>query len=992
MSTKITSACPMKTFTAEMDASYDPAAVEQGWYSWWEESGFFKPKSDTQELLEGTKKFVIILPPPNVTGYLHLGHALTGAVQDSVVRYQRMRGRDVLYLPGTDHAGISMQVMVEKRVLAATNKNRHDIGREDFVKKIWEFKNDHAGMITKQLRCIGSSLDWSRERFTMDEGCTQAVNEAFVKLHEDGLVYRATRLVNWCCALQSAISDLEVETEEVLKEAKFTIPNYAKKVQMGTLTHFAYKIVGSDDEIVVATTRPETILGDTAVAVHPNDARYTKYHGMKVMCPFRNDEIPIVCDEKLVDMAFGTGAVKLTPAHDKNDFEAGQRHNLRQIVVFDMKGNICIPNAEGSEEPQFFGMHRFDCRTAIVKALEAKGLLRGVEPYAYRIGRCARTKDIIEPMMMPQWYVDCNAMAAKSVEAVEKKELKLIPDTHESTWYHFLKNVEPWCVSRQLWWGHRVPAYKVSLNGIPVADDNWVVARSEAEARVKSKNKYNLSDEDTAKLILEQDPDVLDTWFSSALWPFSTMGWPSKTNDLERFFPGNLLESGHDILFFWIARMVMMSLHFTGKLPFTEVFLHAMVRDRDGRKMSKSLGNVIDPLDVINGITLTELQNKNRSSNLDEKEIPKADKFQLEAFPNGIPACGSDALRFGLLSYTQSGRNVNLDINRIVSYRQFCNKLWNVVKYILYFALPENFKPKRTCFKGVSDLPLECGWILSRLDYATSECVAGFAEGVYDFSRPTQSAYSFWLYDLCDVYLELSKTVKALPDDDHKKIVVQDVLLYCVEAGLRMLHPMMPFVTEELYHRLPHFDTLGYETIMLAQYPSDMSFRNTVTEEHMKAVMDCVSAARSMKASYQLTYKVKPDVWISCTTDKLKLIAAHTYIVEALGVVGNVVAIENTNESEIPAGCGMTVISKELILCMMLKGSIDVDAEIKKLDKAKAMLNKQLEVVAKKMGLANYETKVPESVRKADAEKKESLMLQIKQNEEGIVKMSALKA
>ena len=972
----------MKQLAGEMEMGYNPANVEKDWYSWWEHSGFFKPRSDRDESAKDAKKFTIILPPPNVTGHLHLGHALTSAVQDTLIRYNRMMGNDTLYLPGTDHAGIATQVVVEKRLKATTGKSRHDFGREEFIKQVWGWKEDHAGAIQRQLRRCGASLDWSRERFTMDEQCATAVREAFVKLHEDGLVYRATRLVNWCCALQSAISDVEVDTIDVEKNAKIAVPGYEKKVDMGQLTHIAYKVVGSEEELIIATTRPETLIGDTAVAIHPDDARFKHLHGKQLQCPFRDETIPIILDAKLVDMEFGTGAVKVTPAHDRNDFETGIRHSLPSIVIFDLKGFI-------SMEGPFKGLHRFEARKKIIEKLEEMKLLRGVTPYTYRVGICSRTGDIIEPMLMPQWFVDCQSMAAKSVEAVQKKELRIIPDSHESTWNHFLKNIEPWCVSRQLWWGHRIPAYKATLNGASLGEDAWIVARSVEEARTKAQAKFSLSDEDAAKLELDQDPDVLDTWFSSGLWPFSTMGWPNQTPDMEHFFPNSLLETGHDILFFWVARMVMLSLHFTGKLPFSEVYLHAMVRDRDGRKMSKQLGNVIDPLDVINGITLQELHDKLRLGNLDAKEIPKAEKFQKEAFPDGIAECGSDALRFGLLSYTQSGRNVNLDINRVVGYRQFCNKLWNVVRYVLYYALEPGYKPQRTSFEGV-ELPLECQWILSRLSAAVKECTEGFATGNYDFALATQAAYRFWLYELCDVFLELTKPLRSAPADDPKRVLVSDVLLYVVEAGLRMLHPMMPFVTEELWHRLPHYESLGTETIMLAKYPSDINFHNDAAESKMKLLMESITALRAMKASYNLTNKQKPDVYVTASSVEVSAIAAeHALIIETLAVTGKVTAVA---DSDVPVGCGVTVVNSDITVHMMLKGLIDVDKEVAKLTKNLEMLKKNLDTLEKKMAMPTYATKVPEAVRNADKEKHDSLHSQVKQIGEGIEKLKTMSA
>ncbi|ORC90745.1 putative valyl-tRNA synthetase [Trypanosoma theileri] len=974
----------MKQLLPQMAAAYDPKDVESGWYEWWEKSGFFRPATDTGRK-HNDKTFVIVSPPPNVTGHLHIGHSLTGSVQDTLIRFHRMKGDNTLYVPGTDHAGIATQVVVEKRIMKESGKSRHDLGREEFLKRVWDFKENHAGFITQQLRRIGLSLDWTREHFTMDDHCASAVVEAFVKLHEDGLVHRSTRLVNWCCALQSAISDLEVEFVDVAKNAKLTIPGYDKKVDMGVLTHVAYKFEDSDDEIIIATTRPETILGDTAVAVHPDDERYKKYHGKRLKCPFRNETIPLILDPILVDVNFGTGAVKITPSHDPNDFEAGVRHNLPQVTMMDMNGNICI-------DGPFKGMHRFDCRREIVKELDKMGLLRDVVPYEYRVGRCSRTGDIVEPLLMPQWFVDCSEMARKSVEAVRNKELCLYPSSHEAVWYHWLENIKPWCVSRQLWWGHRIPAYKCSGVIPPTHEDPWVVARNLDEAKSKAKVKFNLTDAEMEQLVLDQDPDVLDTWFSSAMWPYSTLGWPNDTDDMHKFFPGNLMETGHDILFFWVARMVMTSIHFTGKLPFKEVFLHAMVRDKNGEKMSKSKGNVIDPLFIINGITLEKLHETVTSGNLDEKEVPKALKLQKETFPNGIPECGSDALRFGLLSYTQSGRNVNLDIDRIVAYRQFCNKLWNAVRYVLYHALGTEYKPNLTSFDPsiTSTLPLECRWILSRLDVAVEECTRGFSEGVYDFALSTNAAYRFWLYELCDVYLELTKpTIQA---GGEKKQLVQDVLLHVVEVAIRMLHPMMPFLTEELWHRLPNYNTFGVESIMLAPYPVVSGWKNEVVEEQMKLLMETVHSVRSTKASYSLTNKHKPDVWITARTPEVKeLVSSHSFMIESLGVVGKVSVISPEEETtHVPKGCGFSVVNKEVGVNMMLLGFIDVQKEVAKLEKQHIGLQKQIEGLKKKMSIPNYETKVPLDVRNGNSEKLETLTEQEKQLVEGLEKMKSM--
>lgn len=978
----------MKSLAPEMASTYDPVEVESCWYEWWEKQGYFHPASDSGRPTSG-KNFVIITPPPNVTGHLHLGHALTGAVQDTLVRYHRMKGDDTLYLPGTDHAGIATQVVVEKRVLKEEGKSRHDLGREEFLKRVWEFKNNHAGFITKQMREIGLSLDWSRERFTMDDHCAGAVVEAFVRMHEDGIISRNTRLVNWCCALQSAISDLEVEFEEMPKSAKVVVPNYEGKVNMGELTHIAYKLSDGSGELVIATTRPETLLGDVAVAIHPEDPRYTSFHGKTLQCPFRDATIPIILDPVLVDMNFGTGAVKITPAHDPNDFDAGVRHNLPQLTMMDQKGCICMAG-------EFHGMHRFDCRKAIVARLEEMHLLRGVEPYEYRVGRCSRTGDIVEPLLMPQWFVDCTEMARKSVQAVRDKELRLFPASHEAVWYHWLENIRPWCVSRQLWWGHRIPAYKVVLAGVvpETHEDPWVVARNLDEAKLKAAVKFGLTAEQAAVASYEQDPDVLDTWFSSAMWPYSTLMWPdTHSNDMQRFFPTSLMETGHDILFFWVARMVMTSFHLCGKLPFREVFLHAMVRDKNGEKMSKSKGNVIDPLFIINGVSLEGLHETVLSGNLSQEEVTKALKQQKETYPEGIPTCGSDALRFGLLSYTQSGRNVNLDISRVVSYRQFCNKLWNVVRYVLYHALGPEYKTRQSSFEATADgqkLPLECRWILSRLDVAIDEATRGMSEGQYDFALTTNAVYRFWLYELCDVFLELTKpTVQG--GNAAKRQLVQDVLLFTVEKALRMLHPMMPFLTEELWHRMPHYNTFSTPSIMLAPYPELSGWQNAEVEENMKLILEVVHKVRSTKASYGLTNKNRPEIWVTAHVKSAKeLLTKESFMIEFLGVVGEVTVLSAEEEATIPKGCGFSVVTKEVGVNMKLLGYIDVIKEVAKLEKQQQGLLKQIEGTKKKMAIPNYETKVPVEVRQANTEKLETLEAQATQLADGLQKMKRL--
>ncbi len=601
--------------------SYQPKYVEAAWQSWWEKSGFYSPNVEAALKASQADKFVMVIPPPNVTGSLHLGHALTSAVEDTLTRWHRMNGKIALWVPGTDHAGIATQSVVEKMLKKEQGLTRHDLGREKFVEKVWEWKETYGNRITSQIRSLGSSCDWSREAFTMDENLSRAVTEAFCRFHEDGLLYRDTRLVNWSCALRSAISDIEVDHVDLEGQSFFAIPGHdqQKKYEFGMITSFAYKVDGSSDELVVATTRLETMLGDTAVAVHPDDPRYKHLHGKMLVHPFCDRKIPIICDGVLVDMNFGTGAVKVTPAHDPNDYNCGKRNNLEFIVMLSEDGSIA---ASGGK---YAGMMRYDAREKIEKDLQALGLLRGKAINKMRLAFCSRSGDIIEPMLTPQWYVNCSSMAARSVAAVRNGDLKIVPAMHEETWYYWLDNIRDWCISRQLWWGHRIPAYFARIKGEteveknePANNNRWIVARTENEAFALAAKKFNV---DISQVLLEQDEDVLDTWFSSGLFPFSVFGWPNNTVDFKAFYPTSLLETGLDILFFWVARMVMMGLHLTDTLPFTTVYLHAMVRDKFGRKMSKSLGNVIDPLEVIHGCSLEDLLAKIAAGNLPAKEV-----------------------------------------------------------------------------------------------------------------------------------------------------------------------------------------------------------------------------------------------------------------------------------------------------------------------------------------------------------------------------------
>ncbi|CAH0715283.1 unnamed protein product, partial [Brenthis ino] len=938
-----------KDISGSMPDAYSPLYVEAAWYAWWEKQGFFKPEYGRKSVLEPNPKgkFVMVIPPPNVTGTLHLGHALTNAVEDAITRWHRMNGRTTLWNPGCDHAGIATQVVVEKKLWREEKKTRHELGREEFIKRVWEWKNEKGGRIYEQLRSLGSSLDWSRVRFTMDPSMCRAVNEAFIRLHDAGDIYRANRLVNWSCALKSAISDIEVDKVELPGRTMLSIPGYDSKVEFGVLVLFAYRAEDSDEEIVVATTRVETMLGDVAVAVHPNDTRYKHLIGRNLLHPFVKRKLPVIADE-YVDMNFGTGAVKITPAHDPNDYEIGKRHNLPFITIFDDEGRM-LNNCGG-----FAGKKRFDVRREIIKTLEHIKLYKETKEHAMVVPLCSRSKDVVEPMLKPQWYIRCDTMAAEAIKAVRTGELKVIPDVHEKVWYHWMEGIRDWCISRQLWWGHRIPAYRVALPPSEKEEERWVSAHSEEEALSKAVAKFGVS---SADIKLTRDEDVLDTWFSSGLFPFSVFGWPDNTDDLQAFYPGTLLETGHDILFFWVARMVFFGQRLLGKLPFKEIYLHPMVRDAHGRKMSKSLGNVIDPVDVVRGITLEQLHAQLVDSNLDPREVEKARQGQKQDYPNGIPECGTDALRFALCAMTQ-GRDLNLDILRVQGYRFFCNKLWNAAKFALMYF------PKDTVYKvhsptlppGLSSMDR---WMLSKLSLAVQKVNSGFQQ--YEFPSATTHCYNLWLYDLCDVYLEYLKPVFA-QGSEEQKAAARRTLYTTLEYGLKLLSPFMPFVTEELYQRLPREDT-SCPSICVAEYPteSDTPWRSEQLEANVETALKIVHLIRSTRSEYNLTNKQK-------TTAHLVLSDDMQEIKELFKKVQSL-ANSELSEDQPPIGCSILTVSDKIEVHLVLKGLIDPQKEIAKLEKKKENLTQTINKLQQAMAADDYSTKVPVDVQKLNSEK-----------------------
>ncbi len=970
-----------KDFSTPMNDVYIPAEVEQTWNLHWEQHDLYKPDESIDE------KFVIVLPPPNVTGSLHLGHALTISIQDAIVRWNRMKGKSTLWVPGLDHAGIATQVVVEKQLARTQGLSRHDLGREKFVEEIWKWKETNGHHIFDQAKSLGASMDWSRARFTMDDVCAPAVQEAFMRMYENKQIYRANRLVTWSCALRSAISTIEVDHIDVEGSTMIQVPGHPNPVEIGVLHSFAYKVSGTDEEIVVSTTRIETMLGDVAVAVHPEDPRYKHLVGKKLIHPFIADrEITIIADDILVDMDFGTGAVKITPAHDPNDFTCGNRHNLPRVNLLDDSGIM------NSNAGPYSGMHRFEVREKIISDIEALGLYRGKVDNKMAVGICSRSKDIVEPIIRPQWWVNCQDMAARSVEVVRDGSLKLIPSTHDHTWYRWLENIQDWCISRQLWWGHRIPAYyakNILANEVEEEEDptRWVIAATAEEALIIAQERF--PDE---QLAMVQDEDVLDTWFSSGLFPFSTMGWPHNTSDYNNFFPGQLLETGQDILFFWVARMVMMSLSLTDRLPFNTVFLHTMVRDRIGRKMSKSLGNVIDPMDVIHGTPLQLLQQKLESGNLDPKEVKTAQTNQAKDFPDGIPQCGADALRFGLLGYTRQGTDINLDINRIVVARNFGNKLWQATRFALMhfpidFSPPTSFADIESDMKKAGGATIAQRWILSKLHRTIEECDHGFNS--YEFGGTTLALQRFFVDELCSKYLEMIKPIVKgdVENEDgtlsfsslEKEQIANShlaVLYITIETFLKLLHPLMPFITDELYHRLPGYEakhdrkitsllqtgtpTLREQSgsIMIEKYPAPVDtiqFLDTLAEEDMTLLDTVISSIRSTKSSVGMSKSQRPTIYLVSSSSRFStLFQDEAQTISILGGVSSLSSLEQVEEDTIPAGCLSVVVNGDITLYVNIADMVDVAVEVVKTERKLREITQLRDNLDKTFAAPNY--------------------------------------
>ncbi|MEB4592601.1 valine--tRNA ligase [Candidatus Thiothrix sp. Deng01] len=893
-----------------MDKTYQPQAIEQRWYQHWEQSGYFAPQGDG-------KPYCIMIPPPNVTGTLHMGHGFNQMVIDTLIRYHRMKGDKTLYQPGTDHAGIATQMVVERQ-LNAQGVTRHDLGREQFLEKVWEWKEHSGSTITRQLRRLGTTPDWARERFTMDEGLSAAVREVFVRLYEKGLIYRGQRLVNWDPVLHTAVSDLEVISEE----------------ENGFMWHFRYPVAdvsghATDEFLTVATTRPETMLGDSAVAVHPDDERYQHLIGKQVVLPLVGRLIPVVGDE-YADPEKGTGCVKITPAHDFNDYQVGKRHNLPLINIFTI--DACINDVAPE---QYRGLERYAARKQIVADMDALGLLAEIKDHKLMVPRGDRSGTVIEPYLTDQWYVDLTrevqpdgrpggkaAIAQPAIDAVESGKIRFIPGNWVNTYNHWMYNLDDWCISRQLWWGHRIPAWYDDAG-------NVYVGRSEEEAR----SQHQLP----ADLALRQDEDVLDTWFSSALWPFSTLGWPDVDDAaLKTFYPTSMLMTGFDIIFFWVARMIMFGLKFMGDVPFRDVYIHGLVRDAEGQKMSKSKGNVLDPLDIIDGIDLESLVAKRTSGMMQPQLAAKIDKATRKQFPDGIEPYGTDALRFTFASFATAGRDIRFDLQRLEGYRNFCNKLWNAARYVLMQCEDQD--------TGLdASLPVELSaadrWILAQLQQTVAE-VADHIDN-YRFDLAAKAMYEFVWHEYCDWYLELTKPVLSKHNDnDAAKRGTRRALVRVLESALRLMHPIMPFITEEIWQGIKGLAGISGDTIMLQPFPvADEALTDKAALAEIEWVKAFIMGIRRIRSEMDIKPGQALDVLLQNWSDADKTLYTNSEAyARALAKVESVTWLAQDETAPESA----TALVGEMNVLIPLAGLIDKDAEITRLNKEIEKLQKAL--------------------------------------------------
>ncbi|MDO4430295.1 MAG: valine--tRNA ligase [Lonepinella koalarum] len=928
----------------KMEDRFNPSAVEQALYQHWESQGYFKPSEDIN-----APSYCIAIPPPNVTGSLHMGHAFQQTLMDTLIRFHRMEGHNTLWQSGTDHAGIATQMVVERKIAAEEGKTRHDYGREAFINKIWDWKAYSGGTISQQMRRLGNSIDWDRERFTMDEGLSNAVKEVFVRLHEEGLIYRGKRLVNWDPKLHTAISDLEVEN----KESK------------GSLWHFRYPLAGSAktadglDYLVVATTRPETMLGDTAVAVHPEDERYQALIGKSVILPLANREIPIIADE-YVDREFGTGVVKITPAHDFNDYEVGKRHGLPMVNVMtlnaDIRAEAEIIGTDGKPladyaapiPADYQGLERFAARKKIVADFEALGLLDQIKPHDLKVPYGDRGGVPIEPMLTDQWYVSVKPLAEVATKAVEDGEIQFVPKQYENLYFSWMRDIQDWCISRQLWWGHRIPAWYDEQG-------NVYVARSEEEVR----SKYSLS----ADVVLKQDEDVLDTWFSSGLWTFSTLGWPENTKELKMFHPTDVLITGFDIIFFWVARMIMFTMHFikdeNGKpqVPFKTVYVTGLIRDEQGQKMSKSKGNVLDPIDMIDGISLDDLLEKRTGNMMQPQLAEKIAKATRKEFAEGIVAHGTDALRFTLTALASNGRDINWDMKRLEGYRNFCNKLWNASRYVLT-------NDKLDLSEGEVEFSLADRWIESQFNRTVETFRTALSQ--YRFDLVANAIYEFTWDQFCDWYLELTKPI-FFKGTDAQRRGASRTLVNVLEKLLRLIHPVMPFITEEIWQKVKGFVGIEADTIMLQKFPQfDPLAIDETAENQINFIKEVIVAVRNIRAESNIAPSKGLDLIArNFSADEVSILNANEVLLKSMAKLDSVKVLENGENA--PLSVAKLVANGEILIPMA--GFINKEAELARLTKEMDKLKGEVARIEGKLSNEAFVAKAPEQVIAKEREK-----------------------
>ena len=903
-----------------MEKTYNPSAIEQTIYKKWENSDQFKPSGDTTQ-----PSYCILLPPPNVTGSLHMGHAFQHTIMDALTRYHRMDGDNTLWQPGTDHAGIATQMVVERQ-LNAEGKTRHDLGRDDFVKKIWEWKEQSGGTITSQMRRLGTSPDWSREAFTMDDDLSNAVQEVFISLYEEDLIYRGKRLVNWDPVLNTAVSDLEVVNTE----------------EDGHMWHMSYPLADGSGALVVATTRPETMLGDSAVAVHPEDERFAHLVGKEIKLPLTGRLIPIIADD-YVEPEFGTGCVKITPAHDFNDYEMGKRHNLplMNILTKDATMNFECPE-------QYRGLDRFDARKQIVSDLDDAGLLVEIKPHKLMVPRGDRTNAIIEPLLTDQWYVKAEPLAKPAIEAVRSGEIKFVPENWDKTYYNWMDNIQDWCISRQLWWGHRIPAWYDE-------QDNFYVGSDEAAVRAK----HSLGDD----VKLRQDEDVLDTWFSSALWPFATMGWPEKTEDLETFVPSSVLVTGFDIIFFWVARMIMMTKKFTGKVPFKEIYITGLICDEQGNKMSKSKGNVLDPIDLLDGISIEDLVSKRTNGMMQPQMAKKIEKATRDQFPEGIDSYGTDALRFTFASLASANREISFDLGRVEGYRNFCNKLWNGSRYVLMHTEEQEFLTGDDHEFSLADR-----WIDAKLQ----EVIEQYRKHLdtYRFDLAAQCMYEFTWNQFCGWYLELTKPVlfKGTPEQQKG---TRKTLANVLETTLRLLHPLMPYITEEIWQRVAPLAGVSGDTIMSQPFPkADPALMDEVALNDLEWVKDFVVGIRNIRGEMDISPNKPLNVLLKNLSEQdTRRLSDNQAFLQALAKIES---FEVLSQDAVAPACATALVGEMEILIPMA-GLIDKDAELTRISKALEKIEKDLARTSGKLSNERFVSKAPADVIAKEREKMEEM-------------------